>query len=89
MTTATDAFMERIDQAVADWRRWATDLAAGRPGPAAQEILEAAAILAIRDPGLALDDDARAIAGTSDGPTAADAERHPRLFDTNYQGEMN
>ena len=43
------------------WQFWIDDLAAGRPAPHPLAILEAAAILGIRDPGEALDRAAAAL----------------------------
>jgi hypothetical protein len=37
------------------WRSWVEDAAAGRPGPHPHAVLEAAAILGIRQPGEALE----------------------------------
>jgi hypothetical protein len=71
-TAVRDLFEERIDQAVADWRRWAADLATGKPGPAPQAILEAAAVLAIRDPGVVLEKDAAAYASIATHERRAD-----------------
>lgn len=50
------------DQATADWRRWAADIATGGSPPDMREMLAAAQALGIDDPAAALHDDSEAIA---------------------------
>lgn len=86
ITAVRDLFKERIDQAVADWRRWAADLANGKPGPAPQEILDAAAVLAIRDPGVALEKDAQAYASIAAHERRAETIRERMQADIDAHG---
>jgi hypothetical protein len=67
--TVASELSAAITTAVENWRRWAHEIASGGRSPAAHEILEAAAILGISDPGPALDADAAASAAY----TAAEA----------------
>jgi hypothetical protein len=66
--TLTAAALER-------WRGWAETLAAGGPQPAPLEILEAGAVLGVREPMAVLEDDARAISDVRQLQAAIDRQR--------------
>jgi hypothetical protein len=64
-------------EAVARWRSWAEQLAAGEAAPSPRDILDTASILGVRDPGAALKADAQAIAEVEalEARIAADKQR--------------
>lgn len=63
--TATSAISVELAElranALTKWRSWAADLAAGKDSPNARDVLDAAQVLAIADPGKALDTDAKVL----------------------------
>ncbi len=62
-------------QAADDWRRWAVQIADGKPAPDGRQLLTAAAALGITDPAAALHADAEAITAVRNATrTAADCE---------------
>jgi len=57
-----DAVTLSVPEAVARWRRWAEQIAAGEDPPAARDILDTAGLLSIENPGVALNADADVLA---------------------------
>lgn len=61
-TTAEKTALDELKAAsLATWRKWATEMSEGGAPPAPLELLEVAALLEIRDPGVAIEVDAAAI----------------------------
>lgn len=79
-----------VDAALTHWRRWAGEIAAGKPGPKPVELLQVATVLELIPAGEALEADADAVRFDRRLRDAIDRHRaeHPRLWPDHVRQEI-